>query len=127
MPRGAVGACVSASLLAVTLVGCVDSADSTATTIAPSTSLVVVTVSPRPPDLQALVDLCMAYVGLKADLGDVMWVQLEKDMAIDEAGLESWCEDLAASDPAALTRMQEEYDSITLFLSQAAVATTTVP
>lgn len=113
------------AVLALTLVGCLESDDTKATTTIPSTSLVVITVPPRAPELQAQVDLCVDYVVLKADLGDAMWAQLEKDMATDEAGLEAWCEHFATDDPAALAVMQAEYDSIQQFLAQAAAATTT--
>lgn len=116
---------IGALLLALALVGCLESDDTKATTTVASTSLVVITVPPRAPEVQALVDLCVDYVALKADLGDAMWSQLEKDMATDEAGLAAWCEQLATDDPAALARMREEYDSIQLFLAQAAAATTT--
>lgn len=125
MASSTVIARVAVGLLALTLVGCMESDDTKATTTVASTTLVVITVPPRAPEMQAQVDLCVDYVALKADLGDAMWAQLEKDMAADEAGLESWCEHFATDDPAALALMQAEYDSIQLFLAQAAAATTT--
>lgn len=112
-------------LLGLSLLGCMAPADSSSTeSTIPATSDTS-RIPARPAELQEQVDSCAAYVGLKADLGDVMWTQLEDNMTSAEGGIDVWCEQLAINDPAGLAAMQEEFESITYFLAQAAAASST--